>query len=421
MLSSDDNSIKMKRRKIALPLLLAVASSTVSRGSEADSLDSVDLSLDQLRNRRLRKWQTHPADVLPASIADMDFATAPAINAALGRLQANQAYGYPARENAIADAFARRMQQRFAWSVAPGDVIPVINLDQAICAVILAFTDPSDGVIVQVPAYGGFSAALQATGRRFVANEMRNTEAQWLLDLEPNATSPGVRTRMLIFCNPHNPTGRVFTRHELEAVASFAIRHNLIVLSDEIHQDFVFPGGKHIPLASLGSEIADRTITITSATKSFSIAGLRCGVAHFGTSRLKRMFLNRIPANLLGTPSVTGIDATVAGWDDGQAWLDRVVAKLQRNRDWLLAELPKALPEAILYPPQGTYLAWINFSQLNLRPSPSQYFLDRARVALSAGSDFGEQYREFVRLNFATSAPILGEVVRRMSDAVMRR
>ena len=412
----------MKRREITLPLLLAVASSTLSRESEADSSDSLDLALDHLRNRRLRKWQTHPTDVLPASIADMDFATAPEINAALSRLQANEAYGYPARENAIADAFARRMQKRFAWSsVVPHDVMPVINLDQAICAVILAFTDPGEGVIVQVPAYGGFRAAVQETGRRFVANEMRSSEAQWLLDLEHNATSLDISTRMLIFCNPHNPTGRVFTRRELDAVASFAIRHNLIVLSDEIHQDFVFPGGAHIPLASLGPEIADRTITITSATKSFGIAGLRCGVVHFGSSRLKRIFLNRIPAVLLGTPSVTGIDATVAGWDDGQAWLDRIVAKLQRNRDWLLATLPEALPGAILYPPQGTYLAWINCSQLNLRPSPAQFFLDRARVALSAGSDFGEEYREFVRLNFATSAPILEEIVRRMSHAIMQR
>jgi cystathionine beta-lyase len=226
---------------------------------------------------------------------------------------------------------------------------------------------------------------------------------------------------MLIFCHPQNPTGRAFTGAELEEVADFAIRHDLVVVSDEIHADIVYPGNTHIPLASLHPEIAARTITITSATKSFNIPALRCAVMHFGAPALKERFEKRIPSRLLGSPGVTGVDATVAAWDDGQPWLDEILAQLRANRDWLAATLAAELPGVTMRVPEATYLAWLDCRELELPCPAGQFFLDQARVGLNFGQTFGADYAGFARVNFATPPAILREIVKRMGEAVRRR
>jgi cystathionine beta-lyase len=250
---------------------------------------------------------------------------APSITAALTRLTQNQEYGYAARDGALAGAFVRRMEQRFGWHTDPADTLAIGDLVQASFSSVMAFSEPGDAVLLQLPSYPPFMRAIEDTDRRLIANPMRDTGVQWALDLAAYEAAPDPRMRMLIFCHPQNPTGRAYSRAELLAVADFAIRHNLIVVADEIHADIVYPGNVHIPLASLHPEIAARTITITSATKSFNIPALRCAVMHFGAPALKERFFSRVPSRLLGSPGVTGVDATVAAWDDGQPWLDEIL------------------------------------------------------------------------------------------------
>src|SRR5208282_4367909 len=222
---------------------------------------ATDFDIATLRARRTNKWHKFPDDVLPAWVADMDFGVAPSIAAAMTRLTRDQEYGYAAREGVLAAAFVRRMQRRFGWHTDPADTVAIGDLVQASFSSVMAFSEPGDAVLLQLPSYPPFMRAIE------------------------DAPNPG--TRVLIFCHPQNPTGRAYNRAELEAVAAFAIRHNLIVVSDEIHADIVYPGNTHIPLASLHREIAARTITITSATKSFNIPALRCAVMHFGAPALK--------------------------------------------------------------------------------------------------------------------------------------
>jgi cystathionine beta-lyase len=250
---------------------------------------------------------------------------------------------------------------------------------------------------------------------------MRDDGTRWVLDLAAYEAAPDPRTRMLIFCHPQNPTGRAYSRAELEAVAAFAIRHDLVVVSDEIHADIVYPGNTHIPLASLHPEIAARTITITSATKSFNIPALRCAVMHFGSPALKGRFGRRIPLRLLGSPGVTGVDATVAAWDDGQSWLDEILAQLRVNRDWLSHTIKADLPGVTMRLPEATYLAWLDCRALDLPCPAGKFFLDHARVGLNFGETFGAEYTGFARLNFATPAPILRQIVARMVESVRRR
>ncbi len=379
---------------------------------------TTDFDVAFLRSRRTNKWHKFADDVLPAWVADMDFGVAPPIAEALARLAHNQEYGYAAREGALAAAFARRMQHRFGWTVDPADAHPIGDLVQASFSSVMAFSEPGDAVLLQLPSYPPFMRAIEDTGRRLIANHMRDNGTRWVLDLDAYEAAPDPRTRVLIFCHPQNPTGRAFTRTELEQVAEFAVRHDLIVVSDEIHADILYPGNTHIPLASLSPEIAARTITITSATKSFNIPSLRCAVMYFGAPALKEQFFSRIPSRLLGSPGVTGVDATIAAWDEGQPWLDEILVQLKSNRDWLAQTIGSELPGVMMRLPEATYLAWLDCSALTLPCPAGQFFLDRARVGLNFGETFGAPYANFARLNFATPAPVLREIIGRMAKAV---
>ena len=231
---------------------------------------ATDFDIAKLRARRTNKWHKFPPDVLPAWVADMDFGVAPSIIAALTRLTRDQEYGYAARDGVLAAAFVRRMERRFGWRTDPADTVAIGDLVQASFSSVMAFSEPGDAILLQLPSYPPFMRAIEDTGRRLIANPMRDDGTRWLLDLDAYESAHDARLRMLIFCHPQNPTGRAFGQAELEEVADFAIRHDLVVVSDEIHADIVYPGNTHIPLASLHPEIAARTITITSATKAAS-------------------------------------------------------------------------------------------------------------------------------------------------------
>ena len=384
---------------------------------------SIELDIAFLRGRRTVKWHHYDADVLPCWVADMDFAVAPEVCAAMDRLARDLDYGYPFRgedgaARVLADAFARRMQSRFNWTLDPELVLPIGDLVQGSFASVMAFSDPGDSVVLQMPSYPPFRTAIKDTGRVVQEDHMRDDGTRHVIDLDALERATGARAKILLFCHPHNPTGRAFTRAELEAVAGFAARHDLIIVSDEIHCDLVYSPHQHIPFASLSPEVAARTVTLSSATKGFNIAGLRCGVLHFGSAALKERFEKRIPPKLLGTPGITGIDATIAAWDHAQPWCDKALALLQKNRDWLAEAVAREFPQAVMRLPEATYLAWIDFSRLNLPQPAGTFFLEKARVGLSPGENFGEQYGAFVRLNFATSPVILQQIVARMADAV---
>jgi cysteine-S-conjugate beta-lyase len=388
----------------------------------ADIEHAASFTVAELRGRRGVKWHRHPGDVLPCWVAEMDFPVAPSIQAAMQRLVQSQEYGYPLRDGERAEvmvcrAFARRMHDRFGWQVDPNDAFACADLVQTSFASVLAFSEPGDQVVLQTPAYPPFREAILSTGRRLLAAPMRDDGSRYVFDIDRLANDIDPRTRIILFCHPHNPTGRVLGRDELEALGALAIKHDLVIVSDEIHADLVY-SGRHIPLASVSPAIAARTITMTSATKSFNIPGLRCGVIHFGSSVLKARFEARVPQRLLGAPSIAGIDATVAAWDAGQPWLDATLARLEARNAQLAASLRRELPQMRFYPPEATYLAWIDCSALRLGMPAAEFFLEKAGVAASPGENFDAPCSDFLRLNFATSAAILDEIVTRMVRAV---
>ena len=392
----------------------------------AGFVDNFELTEAELRARRGTKWNRYPADVLPAWVADMDFSVPEPVHAAVRRIVDQRDYGYGTGygirtgEDGLAAAFAERMERCFGWRLDPDGVQPVSELIQAMFASVLAFSAPGDGVVVQSPIYPPFLMTVDLTGRRLVDNPLLDTGSRFVMDLDGLRRVVDERTRIVLLCNPHNPSGRVFGRDELQAVADLAVERDLIVISDEIHADLLYDGRQHVPFATLGPEVAARTITVTSATKSFNIPGLRCALMHFGSPELRQRFHATVPERLLGQVNIVGIDATVAAWREGQPWLEAVMRRLTANRERVGQFLASELPGVRYYQPEGTYLAWLNCRGLELPAPPYKFFLDEARVGLNDGADFGADYGHCVRLNFATSETLLEQVLDRMAAAVRR-
>lgn len=384
-----------------------------------------ELGQSALQARRNTKWNQYGADVIPAWVADMDFAVAAPIQAAIERITRDGDYGYPLRDGEradrfVANAFARRMKSRFGWELSPDLVMPLADLVQGTYAAILAFSDPGDGIVLQTPNYPPFRETINTTERQLLALPMRDDGIRHVFDIAELEKLVDKRTRIFVLCNPQNPTGRVFSRDELLALGRFAIEHDLIVISDEIHSDLVYPGQQHIPFASLGPEIAARTVTLNSATKSFNIAGLRCALMAFGTEELRNRYHKRIPLKLTGSANIVGVDATVAAWEECQPWLDAVMEHLLKARNKVKAVLAAEAPGIRFHAPESTYLAWLDCSQLGLSTPAFQFFLEHARIGFSAGETFDPDSAQFVRFNFATSMPILDEVLDRFVTATRR-
>jgi cysteine-S-conjugate beta-lyase len=383
-----------------------------------------ELTVEQMRARRGVKWNRFPADVLPAWVADMDFAVPDEVQAAIEAIVSKRDYGYGnghgVREGkeGLAVAFQEYAQSSFGWEIDPDGVLPVTDLIQGMYSPVYAFSEPGDGIVVQTPIYPPFLDTIATTGRRMVENRLVDDGTKLALDVDGLGSVVDARTRLLMVPNPHNPTGRCFTREELTAMAEVAIEHDLIVVSDEIHADLVYSGHTHIPFASLSSEVAGRTITLTSATKGFNIPGLRCALMYFGSLELKERFHKTIPQRLLGAPNVIGIDATVAAWRYGQPWLKEVMTVLEANRNRVTAFLAKEMPQIVYREPEATYLAWLDCAPLDLGRSPFEFFLDHAKVGLMEGANFGAAGVGKVRLNFGTSAKILDEILERMAQSI---
>jgi cystathionine beta-lyase len=373
------------------------------------------------RTSRGEKWTVYPDGTLPLWVADMDFPVAEPIRRVLQRAVDTSDLGYPIHPlpTDLTAIFAERARERFAWNVDPRRVEVLTDVMQGVYVGLQQLSGPGDGVIVQTPIYAPFLRAVEETGRRLAENPLALGPGGHELDLD-GLRRAAADAKVLLLCHPHNPSGRSFRRAELEAIAEVVLAHGLYVVSDEIHGDLVLSGERFVPFASLSREVAERTVTLTSASKAFNIAGLRCAVAVFGGDDVRRRFL-AVPRHLRGGINILGLEATRAAWRHGQPWLDCVLDHLRANRDFVARTVASALPGVVHHPPEATYLAWLDCRALELEPSPFRFFLDRARVALSDGATFGTPGRGFVRLNFATSRRLVAEALERMAKALAER
>jgi cystathionine beta-lyase len=371
-----------------------------------------------LRARSGEKWHEFAPDVQALWVADMDFEVAEPIRRRLQRALDVGDLGYPIHPapTPLPGLFAERMQRLFGWTVDPGLVELTTDVMQAMYVAIQQLTDPGDGLIVQTPIYPPFLGAVRELKRELLENPLREGEGGYHVDVE-DLRAKAAGARMILICNPHNPTGRVFRREELVAIAEVALEHDLWIVSDEIHEELVYPGARHVPIASLSEQVAARTVTLTSASKPFNIAGLRCAQAVFGSADLRRRY-RAVPRKLRGGLGNLGLLAVEAAWRHADPWLADCLAYLQANRDFLAEFVGTELPGVRHFRPEATYLAWLDCRALGLDPSPHRFFLEQAKVGLSNGPSFGSQGEGYVRINFATSRALLEEALGKMAKAL---
>lgn len=367
------------------------------------------LPLEELRRRTSMKWRAYDADVLPLWVAEMDVPLADPVRQAVEEALARGDTGYPSGSG-YAEAFADFAADRWGWRPAleRANLVPDVML--GIVEVLKLVTRPGDGVVVNPPVYPPFFAFVEHMDRRIVEAPL-GPDGRLDLDAVERAL-PDAAAYLL--CSPHNPTGTVHTRAELEGVAALAGRHGVRVVVDEIHSPLQLPGAEHVPFLSLPGG-AD-AFALVSASKAWNLAGLKAALALAGPDA--GADLARMPEEVWHGASHVAVIAHTAAFRDARPWLDALLAGLDENRRLLGELLAEHLPAVRYRQPQGTYLAWLDCRELGLGDDPSAFFRERARVAVNAGPAFGTGGAGHVRLNLATSPEILREAVERIAAAI---
>jgi cystathionine beta-lyase len=375
------------------------------------------LSLDRLRLRRSEKWTRYPADVLPSTPAETDFSVAPAIRAVLADAVARGDLGYAnAKGSRVAEAFAGFASRRWDWKVDPDAVVALPEIMVGVAELLRVLTVPGDGIVITTPVYPPFFSVIAEVGRRVIEAPLLPRELPGRLPLEGIRQAFADGARVLLLCNPHNPTGYVAARDELLELSEIVAERNGVILSDEIHAPLTLGGATHVPFSSLPGEAAESAITLASASKGWNIPGLKCALAVAGSDSM-RSALARLPKDLPDRVGHLGVLATQAAYAEGEDWLDDLLPYLDENRRTLQALLADHLPLVRYEPGAASYLAWLDCRASGLGSDPAAHFLTHGRVALTPGQLFGTSGQGFARLNFATSRPLLTETVTRLAHA----
>ena len=383
----------------------------------------MEYNFDAVLDRRggdSSKWHRYPEDVLPMYVADMDFQAPSPVIEALHKRVSEGFFGYGRVMPEVLDLLADRLVARYGWTVPGEAIVPVPGVIAAFNLAVRAVTTPGAGLAIQAPAYPPIYNCAGHHGLLRWESSLVRTGSGYEVDWEAFETA-AARSSVFLHCNPHNPTGRVFTRGELERMAESCLRHDLVIVSDEIHCDIVFDGRVHVPIAAIDPEVERRTVTLMAPSKTFGLPGLKAAFAVIPDPALRARF-EEARSGLVPSVNVLGQAAMIAAYRDGQPWLDALLPYLQANRDFLSAFAAERLPGVRVVPAEGTYLAWLDCREAGLEDDDAQaFFLERSRVAVSAGLDFGPLGRGFTRLCFATPRPLLREGLERMAQALADR
>ena len=378
------------------------------------------MDFDSIIDRRCTesfKWHYYPEDVLPMWLADMDFkAPEPVIQALTERVN-HGVFGYGSRLEGLDDAILQHLVHFFDWTVNPEDLNFVCGVVTGFVHAIYSLTEPGESVLIQTPIYPPILRAPHATGRVAVHNRLiLKEDGKYEIDFDDFEEKVASGVKLFILCNPHNPVGRVFTREELTKMAEICLKYNVWICSDEIHNDLIFSGYQHIPIANLSPDAAQITVTYLAPSKTFNIAGLSTSVVIAENPVIKDR-LSQTLSMLLGHPNILGLHAARAAYLHGRPWLREVMHYLQANRDYLVNYVNENLPGIRMWSPEGTFLGWLDCRQLEVE-SPHRFFLDEAKVGFNDGISFGEDGQGFLRINFGCPRAMLDEGLVRMKTAL---
>jgi cystathionine beta-lyase len=377
---------------------------------------------DQVRERRgtdSAKWRRYKEGVLPLWVADMDFISAEPILQALRQRVDHGFFGYTRPLPELSNVIQERLKKFYHWEIQTNEIHFLPGIVTGLNLFTHAFTEPGDGVLVQPPVYPHFIRDPIHHGRILKDPPLVRNGDRYEIDFDAFQRTITKETKVFMLCNPHNPVGRVYTRQELEKIADICLRHHLILCSDEIHCDLLYPGHRHIPIATLSPEVADHTVTLMAPSKTYNLAGLHCGFAVISNFGFQKIW-NKTSLGILPGMNIMGQMAALAGFRDGQEWLDQVLVYLDENRRFLSRSVVDRLPGVRMTPMEATYLAWLDCRNAGIPGNPFEFFLKEACVALNDGVEFGKGGEGFVRLNFACPRKTLIEALERMSSALRK-
>ncbi len=360
-----------------------------------------------------------PEDILPLWVADMDFKVSSYISEALAKMNEHGIFGYSETDEEYFEALKTWMERRHNWAVSKDWLIKTPGIVFALAMAVKAYTKENEAVIIQQPVYYPFSEVIENNNRRLVVNELKqDADGKYYIDYEDfEAKIVKENVKLFILCNPHNPVGRVWSKEELLRLGEICIRHNVLVVSDEIHADFVFKH-KHTVFTKVKKEYEDISIVCTSPSKTFNIAGLQVSNIFIPNSDLRREFCQQVRACGYSQLNLAGVVAGEAAYRHGEVWFDAVLRYIQENADYLKEFLAKRLPKVKVSELEGTYLVWADFRAYGLSDSElNRRIIYKAGLWLDGGSMFGKSGEGFQRINIACPRSVLTEALERLASA----
>jgi cystathionine beta-lyase len=378
-------------------------------------------NLAELHTHRSEKWRGFPHDVLPLPVAEMDFPVAEPIKAMLTEMVAHSDLGYLGPIPELGLGFKKFAAERWGWDVDEKQVRLATDVGVAVVEILRVFTQPGDSILISSPVYHNFYTWINETRLTLVDAPFERTGDEatnpWVINWDSieKAYASGIKVHLL--CSPHNPLGYIYTKQDLLRIVALAKKHNVLIISDEIHAPLTFPGETFVPMLSLGADAESVSVTVTAASKGWNIAGLKCAILISQNAEMNSKLANLAPA-MHYRASLLGGFATAVAFADGTVWLDTVIAQLDHNRHLIKKLLAEKLPTVRYHIPQNSYLAWLDVESLNLGVDPSVTLIEKGRVAFNPGHAFGKQCDQYVRLNFATSPEIITEAIDRIARAV---
>lgn len=368
------------------------------------------------------KWSLaqhkYAENTLPLWVADMDFITAPAIIEALQQAATEGVYGYTVLTDRYIQAALTWSENRHHYHFEPEWLLTNYGVVMSIAIAIQAFTEANDAILIQTPVYHPFANTIKANQRKVVTSSLKLTEQDYqmdFVDFEQKIVSNQVK--LFILCSPHNPVGRVWTHSELETIAAICLKHNVLVVADEIHADFVYAPHVHTVFSSLSSEIEQQTILCTSASKTFNLAGLQVSNTIIANPTLRQRYKQQLETISFHNANEFGLRATQAAYEHGAEWLDELLTYLKGNIDYLTTFFKEYLPQFPVLETQGSYLMWVDFRSLQLAPKAlNDFLLKEVGLWLNSGEIFGDEGEGFQRVNIATQRSTIIEACQRLHD-----
>ena len=361
-----------------------------------------------------------PDEILPLWVADMDFASPPAVLDALAQRIRHGVFGYSdAADGGYFNSLKKWYKKRFDWEIRPEWLVKTPGVVFAICAAIRGLTQPGDAVLIQQPVYYPFESVIKVNNRRLIVNQLILEDNRYRMNLEEMERQIiDEQVKLFILCSPHNPVGRVWSEKELTAVGRLCAKYGVYVVADEIHADFVYTGYRHKVFAAICPEFAQNCILCTAPTKTFNLAGLQISNIIIPNEKLRRIFKREIAKTGYSQPNLMGLLACQAAYEEGEAWLEELIKYLEGNLVLVRNFLEEKLPKVRLVEPEGTYLIWMDFSALGLPDKEiDELFVKKAGLWLDTGTMFGAGGVGFQRMNIACPRSLLQEALDRMEKA----